>query len=192
MEPKQQGNGQVDGHLTNLEDIVPLLLGGEAGRQRHLAATEAGPLRTEPAELQEAVELHVCMGLNACKGHGHGESGEMAGMGECATVFHVCHGANECRAQGGCGYSGSDAEQAVPGDQNCRWNGSCASPINESRVHAAGPYRGTSVWKRARKIFEHRMYEAGVPFGPAPGEGYPDDLVPSYEKPTGPQGTTGS
>ncbi|GHF69576.1 hypothetical protein GCM10018790_54280 [Kitasatospora xanthocidica] len=81
------------------------------------------------------MELHVCMGLNACKGHGRDTSGEMAGMGECATVFHVCHGANECRAQGGCGYSGSDAEQAVPGDQNCRWNGSCASPINESRVH---------------------------------------------------------
>jgi hypothetical protein len=37
------------------------------------------------------------------------------------------------------------------------------------------------VWKRARKVFEQRMYEAGVPFGPAPGEGFPDSEVPSYE-----------
>ncbi|MFD5227606.1 hypothetical protein ACFWJ5_03550 [Streptomyces qaidamensis] len=190
MEPEQQGNGHR--HLANIEDIAPLLLGGDAGRQKHLEAVEAGPLRIPPAELQEAVELHVCMGLNACKGHGVRKTGEMAGMGECATVFHVCHGANECRRQGGCGYSGSDAEQAKPGDQNCRWNGSCASPINESRVHAAGPYRGTSVWKRARKIFEQRMFEAGIPFGPAPGEGYPDALVPSYETPAGPMSPSDS
>ncbi|MER7842487.1 hypothetical protein ABTZ03_00875 [Kitasatospora sp. NPDC096077] len=183
MKAEHNGHGKVDGHLTNLEDVESLLAGGTEGRQRHLKASEAGPARTEPVKLQAAIDLHVCMGLNACKGHGVGGSGKMAGMGDCATVFHVCHGANECRGQGGCGYSGSDAEQAKPGDQDCRWNGSCASPINVSRVHAAGPYRGTSVWKRARKIFEHRMFEAGVPFGPSPGEGYPDDLVPSYEKP---------
>ncbi|MGK4579528.1 hypothetical protein [Kitasatospora sp. HPMI-4] len=196
MSPKPHGDGQVDGYfegrLANREELRPLILGGDLGRRRHDRVEEAGPARTEPKELQAAVELHVCMGLNSCVGHGRDGSGLMAGMGECATVQHICHGANECRAQGGCGYSGSDAEQAKPGDQDCRWNGSCASPINESRVHAAGPYRGTSVWKRARKIFEHRMYEAGVPFGPAPGEGYPDDLVPAYEKPRGIEPGTGS
>ncbi|MGK5543162.1 hypothetical protein ACSNOH_00170 [Streptomyces sp. URMC 127] len=157
--------------------------GAATAARRRAKAQEAGPERAEPRDQQDAIELHVCKGLNACKGHGFGGTGDMAGTGECATVFHVCHGHNECRGQGGCGYAGSDAEQAKPGDQECRWNGSCASPINESRVHAAGPYRGTSVWKRARKLFEQRMYEAGVPFGPSPGEGYPDDLVPSYEKP---------
>ncbi|MCA6091102.1 hypothetical protein LE181_02810 [Streptomyces sp. SCA3-4] len=156
---------------------------GTVGARRRAKAQEAGPPRADPREQQAAIELHVCKGLNACKGHGVDGTGDMAGTGECATVFHVCHGHNECRGQGGCGYTGSDAEQAKPGDQDCRWNGSCASPINESRVHAAGPYRGTSVWKRARKLFEQRMYEAGVPFGPSPGEGYPDDLVPDYEKP---------
>jgi hypothetical protein len=30
-------------------------------------------------------------------------------------------------------------------------------------------------------VFEQRMFEAGVPFGPAPGEGAPDDEVPGYE-----------
>lgn len=107
----------------------------------------------------------------------------MAGMGECATVNHVCHGDNACRGQGGCGYAGSEVEQAQPGNQSCSQNGSCASPINVSRMSSAGPNKGKSVWKLARQIFEERMYEAGVPFGPSPGEGYPDDLVPSYEQP---------
>jgi len=176
-------DGRLGRQLTNLDDLELLIQGGDIGKDKHAAATEAGPPRVDARVLQASVELHVCMGLNACNGHGLDGSGDMAGMGECATALHVCHGANECRGQGGCGYSGSDAEQAKPGDQSCRLSGSCASPINESRVHAAGPYRGTSVWKRARKIFEQRMYEAGVPFGPAPGEGYPDDLVPLYETP---------
>jgi hypothetical protein len=128
------------------------------------------------------LELHVCRGLNACKGHDvHGEA-PMAGMGECATVQHVCHGEGACRGQGGCGYAGSDYQQSRPADQSCAMNGSCAAPINESRVFSAGPYKGKSVWKRARAIFEARMYESGVPFGPAPGEGYPDDFVPQYEQ----------
>lgn len=186
------GNGHLKGQLGNAADLQQLLAGGEIGERRHNAASEAGPTRTEPVKLQQSIELHVCMGLNACKGHGRDCTGDLAGMGDCATVLHVCHGANECRAQGGCGYSGTDAEQAKPGDQTCRWNGSCASPINESRVHAAGPYRGTSVWKRARMIFEHRMYESGVPFGPAPGDGYPDDLVPPYETKRGQSASSGS
>jgi hypothetical protein len=188
-----RGDGHHNGHVIQPEEELELLLsGGEFGERNHAEAVESGPSRTGARELQQSVELHVCLGLNACKGHGRDGSGQLAGMGECATVLHVCHGANECRGQGGCGYTGSDAEQAKPGDQSCHWNGSCASPINESRVHAAGPYRGTSVWKRARMIFEHRMYEAGVPFGPSPGEGYPDDLVPSYEAERGTRSSSGS
>ncbi|MFC5185973.1 hypothetical protein [Actinomadura harenae] len=186
-----------DGHDPRLsaEDIEAFVKGGENGLQQRRRVQESGPER-EAAVLTRtgaeagtaATDLHVCMGLNACVGHGAGGSGPMAGMGECATVSHVCHGANECRGQGGCGYSGFDAEQAIPGGQHCRYSGSCASPINESRVHSAGPFRGTSVWKRARKVFEQRMFEAGVPFGPSPGEGIPDDQVPSYEhpRPSGP------
>jgi hypothetical protein len=187
-----RGNGHSNGHLAQPGEMEMLRVGGDIGMRRHAEAHEAGPVRVEPSALQQAVELHVCMGLNACQGHGAGGSGQLAGMGDCATALHVCHGANECRGQGGCGYSGSDAEQAKPGDQTCAYNGSCASPVNESRVHAAGPYRGTSVWKRARMIFEHRMYESGVPFGPAPGEGYPDDLVPSYETARGTESSSGS
>lgn len=156
------------------------------GSARRGAAHEAGDhgapeVLTAPQQV--VPELHVCMGLNACKGHGANGSGAMAGMGDCATVAHVCHGDNNCRGQGGCGYAGSEVEQTKPGDQACKWNGSCASPINVSRMTSAGPNKGKSVWKLARARFEQRMYEAGVFFGPSPGEGYPDDLVPSYETP---------
>lgn len=145
-----------------------------------------------PGRDAQLVELHVCMGLNSCKAtppdklkvfpHGtrHDPLGTapLAGMGTCATAVHVCHGDNACQSQGGCGYAGSAYEQSKPGAQACNANGSCASPINISRVFSDGPYKGTSVWKRARKIFEARMYEAGIPFGPSPGEGYPDNLLP--------------
>lgn len=128
------------------------------------------------------LELHVCMGLNACKGHGAGGSGDMAGTGQCATAYHECHGSNDCRGQGGCGFLGSEYEQGKPGAQSCAQNGSCATPINVSRVSSAGSNKGQSVWKLARRLFEDRMYDAGVGFGPSPGEGIPDDEVPEYAK----------
>jgi hypothetical protein len=174
--------------------------GGEIGAARRAGAHEAGvegafaATVPEPDEMPgtqaQLVELHVCMGLNSCaalklsKAFPHGTrhdpegTAKLAGMGSCATAVHVCHGDNACRGQGGCGYAGSAYEQAKPGNQACSQNGSCASPINESRVFSAGPYKGKNVWKRARAIFEERMYEAGVAFGPAPGQGYPDDRVP--------------
>ena len=162
-------------------------VGTEAGEARRERTHEAGKASTDagrpcpPPPGNGPYELHVCMGLNSCACHDVKGTAPMAGMGECATVQHVCHGEGECRGQGGCGYAGSDYEQALPGEQACSNNGSCAVPINESRVFSAGPYKGKSVWMRARKLFEQRMYQAGIPFGPSPGEGYPDDLVPPYE-----------
>lgn len=163
---------------------------GDEGEARRRSASEARPTLEPDRETPKpptfgspVVEMHVCMGLNACQGHGVDGSGPMAGMGDCATVQHVCHGDNACRGQGGCGYAGSDVEQAQPGNQSCSQNGSCASPINVTRTSSAGPNKGKSVWRLARRIFEERMYAAGVPFGPSPGEGYPDDLVPPYEQP---------
>jgi hypothetical protein len=158
-----------------------------AGAERLAHAHEAGitgqqsPAAPKPPTPGAAKELHVCMGLNACAGQDVNGAAPMAGMGQCATVQHVCHGDNTCRGQGGCGYAGSDFEQWKPGDQSCASNGSCASPINVSRVSSAGPNKGKSVWKLARQRFEARMYDAGVEFGPSPGEGWPDDLVPDYE-----------
>ncbi len=175
------GDGGMKYDEATLEAIRAARVGGTLGIARREMASESGGPRASAAELQKVRELHVCMGLNACAGHDRDGTAPMAGMGLCATVLHKCHGANECRGQGGCGYTGPDAELAKPGEQACKWNGSCASPINASRVFAGGPLKGKSVWKLARQLFEARMYQAGVPFGPAPGEGYPDDVVPSYE-----------
>jgi hypothetical protein len=155
--------------------------------ERLARAHEAGitgqqsPDSTAPPTPGAGKELHVCMGLNSCAGQDVAGTAPMAGMGQCATVQHVCHGDNTCRGQGGCGYAGSDYEQWKPGDQSCAANGSCASPINISRVSSAGPNKGKSVWKLARQRLEARLYDAGVEFGPSPGEGWPDDLVPDYE-----------
>ena len=172
----------------------PDTTGGEFAAERRASAHEAGVAGVHSGDAPAAapapatsdkllVELHVCMGLNACAAtdtprHDPAGTAPMAGMGSCATVFHACHGDNACRGQGGCGYAGSEFEQMKPGDQSCNANGSCASPINVSRVCSAGPNKGKSVWRLARRIFETRMYDAGVSFGPSPGEGYPDDLVP--------------
>jgi hypothetical protein len=146
--------------------------------KKTLTATDAVSDTASPPPL---LELHVCKGLNACQGHGKDGSGDMAGTGSCATAAHSCHGNNDCRGQGGCGYLGNDVEQARPGEQACKWHGSCASPINQGRVNTKGTNKGKSVWKLARTLFENRMNEAGIPFGPSPGEGVPDDLMPDYE-----------
>jgi hypothetical protein len=126
------------------------------------------------------LEFHVCMGLNSCKGHGKDGSGDMAGTGRCSTVYHVCHGANSCRGQGACGYLGDSSQQGSPGANTCKGLGSCATPINEGRVSSLGVNRGKRVWKLARRLFEQRMYDAGVPFGPSPGDGVADDIVPQW------------
>jgi hypothetical protein len=165
------------------QSIDDFVSGGKSGRVRRARAHDVALTEAPQAAKASgaALELHVCMGLNSCQGHDVAGTAVLAGTGQCATVSHVCHGSNECRGQGGCGYAGADVEQGKPGEQSCKWNGSCASPINESRVSSAGPNKGKSVWKLARRLFEERMYDAGVPFGPSPGAGYPDDLVPGYE-----------
>lgn len=174
-EPDGHKGGEAQEALHSIVDFVV-----ERKALTHESGARARP--TKPPEDLQPRDLHVCMGLNSCRNQDITRSAPMAGMGQCATVLHVCHGEGACRGRGGCGYHGSDFEQAHPGEQACRWNGSCASPINESRVFAAGPYKGKSVWMTARKLFEARMYEAGVAFGPSPGQGYPDNVVPEYDR----------
>jgi hypothetical protein len=175
-----QGNGHTHDGLS-AEQAALFLTGGVSGGQLREGSHEAGGARQSLTVSTKVLELHVCMGLNACKNHDAPGTAKLPGTGQCATALHVCHGDNECRGQGGCGYAGSEFEQTRPGEQTCSYNGSCASPINEGRVVSAGPFKGTSVWQLARTRFEARLWEAGVPFGPSPGRGYPNDLVPEYE-----------
>jgi hypothetical protein len=130
-------------------------------------------------------ELHVCMGLNACKGHDRLGTNSCAGTGYCATAAeHSCHTLNDCRGQGGCGLYGTANEQNNPGNNSCSWQGSCAVPINAERFSTEGPNQGKSVWSRARKIFEEKMKAANRQFGASPMECGPtlDYLQANYNK----------
>ncbi len=120
------------------------------------------------------IELHACMGLNACKGHDKNGTNICAGMGVCATAqTHVCHTLNNCRNQGGCGLYGDAEEQMNPGNNRCASLGSCAVPIQAERFSTMGPNAGKSVWLRARAIFEERMKQADRSFGASPMAGGP-------------------
>lgn len=119
------------------------------------------------------LELHACMGLNACKGHDRYGDNDCAGKGYCATQVHYCHTMNNCRGQGGCGLYGDAEEQCKPGANNCAWQGSCGTPIPAERFVTQGTNQGRSVWQIARKLFEERMDasnrnvgEAPYPYGP--------------------------
>lgn len=115
------------------------------------------------------IELHVCMGLNACKGHDRFGTNNCAGTGFCATAEqHNCHTLNNCRGQGGCGLYGDGEEQNNPGNNDCAWQGSCAVPIQAERYSTQGENKDKSVWVRARKLFEERMQKANRNFGASP------------------------
>lgn len=133
-------------------------------------------------------ELHVCMGLNSCKNNGYSNSNDCAGMGDCATVTHPCHTLNDCKGQGGCGLFGTTPEMCHPGMNTCRYQGSCGSPILDSRFIAQGPNKGRSVWQLARARFEDKMKGTNTPVGAPPGGAY----GPSNDYVNQVRGTTGS
>jgi len=99
-----------------------------------------------------AAEVHVCRGLNGCKGKGTGGDNACAGQGKCSTApAHSCSGKNACKGQGGCGEK--------PGDNECSGKGGCAVPLQD---HA---------WGKARKSFEEKMKAQGKAIGEAPAKG---------------------
>lgn len=115
------------------------------------------------------LELHACMGLNACKGHDRFGTNSCAGTGQCATAaIHHCRTLNSCRGQGGCGLYGTAEDDATPGANECAWQGACAVPIQAERYSTQGANKGKSVWVLARRLFEERMQRARRTFGPSP------------------------
>lgn len=120
---------------------------------------------------QPPVELHACMGLNACKGHDRFGTNSCAGTGYCATAaVHHCRTLNNCRGQGGCGLYGTAEDDATPGANDCAWQGACAVPIQAERYSTQGENKGKSVWVLARRLFEERMKKARRNVGPSPYE----------------------
>ena len=67
-------------------------------------------------------DVHLCRGLNDCKGKGKGGDNACRGQGACATAKeHTCGGKNECKALGGCG--------ANAGENECKGKGGCHVPL---------------------------------------------------------------
>jgi len=116
---------------------------------------------------EEGFDMHVCRGLNECKGQGKNSSGSMAGDGTCSTaVAHGCSGSESCKGQSGCG-KGPAENQEHPGENEAKGQGGCAVPITTA-VMSAGKYEGRPVWEVARELFEARMKAKGVEVGAAP------------------------
>lgn len=125
-------------------------------------------------------DVHVCQGLNACKGQDISGAAPRAGEGLCATVDpHVCSGQNHCKGQGGCGYSydsnqaKAEARQNHPGfnqyaglvppvskalpDQiyfvsNSNADSACGSPILPSLVNTYGENTDPSVGRGGNAV----------------------------------------
>lgn len=124
--------------------------------------------KNKQKDIEVPLELHACMGLNACKGHDRFGTNSCAGTGHCATQQHVCHTLNNCAGQGGCGLFGDATEQSKPGANDCAWQGSCATPIQAERFGTLGENKNKSVWLLARALFEQRMDKARRNFGDSP------------------------
>ena len=115
----------------------------------------------------DGFEMHVCRGMNECKGQGINGSGTTAGDGNCATaVAHGCGGSNSCVHQSGCG-KGAAENQEHPGENEDKAKSACAVPIT-TNVMSDGKYKGRAVWEVARELFEKRMEAKGKEVAPAP------------------------
>lgn len=94
-------------------------------------------------------EVHLCRGLNDCKGLGKEGKNECRGQGSCATAKdHSCGGQNECKGLGGCG--------DTVGSNECKGQGGCHVPLM------------TDAWDKLRKQKESVWAEKKLEFGPSP------------------------
>lgn len=97
------------------------------------------------------VEVHLCRGLNECKGQGKDAKNECRGQGTCATAKeHSCGGQNECKGLGGCG--------ETVGMNECKTKGGCHVPLMDA------------AWDTLRKKKEDEWKEKKLDAGAAPAK----------------------
>ena len=96
-----------------------------------------------------AADVHLCRGLNDCKGKGKGGDNACRGQGACATAKeHTCSQKNDCKGLGGCGEN--------PGENECKGQGGCHVPLMES------------AWDKLRQKAEEQWKTKKSDFGAAP------------------------
>jgi len=101
--------------------------------------------------LMLAGDLHVCRGLNICRGKDKKHTNACAGQGSCATAeSHACDGQNVCKGQGGC--------DNTAGINLCKGKGACAVPLKDA------------TWKLARARFEQLAKATKLEIGAAPAK----------------------
>jgi hypothetical protein len=119
------------------------------------ATIGCGTAKNSPAAKGEATvaraDVHLCRGLNECKGQGKDGLNACRGLGTCATAKeHSCGGQNECKGLGGCG-------EAV-GKNDCKGQGGCHVPLMES------------AWETLRQRKEGEWAEKKLEVGTPPAK----------------------
>jgi hypothetical protein len=134
----------------NFHKLTAAALGGIASGLSGCNSGGAGPA---PAAATVAkAEVHLCRGLNDCKGQGKNGQNDCRGQGACATAKeHSCGGQNDCKGLGGCG--------ETVGANECKTHGGCHVPLMES------------AWETLRKRKETAWTEKKLEFGKAPAGG---------------------
>jgi hypothetical protein len=129
--------------------IGGLAAGALAGCRSEPAAAPAGGGGATPVAAN--ADVHLCRGLNECKGKGKGGENACRGQGACATAKeHGCGGQNECKGLGGCG--------ATAGENECKGKGGCHVPLMEG------------AWTKLRTKVETEWKAKELEFGDAPAE----------------------
>ncbi|HEY2415037.1 MAG TPA: hypothetical protein VGI40_22525 [Pirellulaceae bacterium] len=135
--------------------LTSAALGGlAAGSMLGCGGKSGGGAVAKPAGEETVLakaEVHLCRGLNECKGQGKGGENSCRGQGSCATAKeHSCGGQNECKGLGGCG--------ETVGANECKTHGGCHVPLMES------------AWETLRKKKEGEWGEKKLEVGKAPAK----------------------
>ena len=108
----------------------------------------------KPAEEETVLakaEVHLCRGLNECKGQGKDGQNSCRGQGTCATAKeHGCGTQNDCKGLGGCG--------ETVGANDCKGQGGCHVPLMDA------------AWETLRKKKEGEWVEKKLEAGAAPAK----------------------
>ena len=129
--------------------------GGGGGAAKNEPAKEPNSSGAAAGTLA-AAELHLCRGLNECKGQGKDKQNSCRGQGVCATAKeHSCGGQNECKGLGGCG--------GDVGANECKGKGGCHVPLMDD------PLEG-SAWQKLRRKKEGEWKEKKLESGDPPAK----------------------
>ena len=134
-------------HELTAAALGGLAAGAVVGCGGNQPATDAGT--GGETKTTASADVHLCRGLNECKGKGKGGDNACRGQGSCATAKeHACGGQNECKGLGGCG--------ATAGANDCKGKGGCHVPLMDT------------AWDKLRKKKEEEWKGKKTEFGEAP------------------------